>query len=117
MSAASSTSRSRSADERSGASAGRTIRIAEKCFVCQRPGASRFGTPHPGDAKGLLKTRCAIRIGAGSPKPNSSTARGMIERGKELLIPLGEAEVKREGSDVRGLLCATGRSLPRGGEV
>jgi pyruvate dehydrogenase E1 component beta subunit len=81
---------------------GATHSHATECLYANVPGLKVCTPATPRDAKGLLKT--AVRdnnpvLVLEAELLNSS--KGMIEPAEtELLIPLGEAEVKREGSDV-----------------
>ena len=71
-------------------------------FLRQRAGLESLHPCHPRDAKGLLKT--AIRDNNRVLVLEAEllySSKGMVEPpDEELLIPLGKAEVKREGSDV-----------------
>ena len=81
---------------------GATHSHATECLYANVPGLKICTPATPRDAKGLLKT--AIRDNNPVLVLESEllySSKGMIEPVEtELLIPLGEAEVKREGSDV-----------------
>ena len=81
---------------------GATHSHATECLYANVPGLKVCTPATPRDAKGLLKT--AVRDNNPVLVLESEllySSKGMIEPGEtELLIPLGEAEVKREGSDV-----------------
>ncbi len=81
---------------------GATHSHATECLYANIPGLKICTPATPRDAKGLLKT--AIRDNDPVLVLEVEllySSKGMIEdEGVELLIPLGEAEVKREGSDV-----------------
>jgi pyruvate dehydrogenase E1 component beta subunit len=81
---------------------GATHSHATECLYANVPGLKVCTPATPRDAKGLLKT--AVRDNNPVLVLESEllySAKGMIESAEtELLIPLGEAEVKREGSDV-----------------
>ncbi len=81
---------------------GATHMHATECFYANVPGLKICTPATPRDAKGLLKT--AIRDDNPVLVLESEllySSKGMVEPlDEELLIPLGEAEVKREGSDV-----------------
>ena len=81
---------------------GATHSHATECLYANFPGLKICTPATPRDAKGLLKT--AIRDNNPVLVLESEllySSKGMIEpQDQELLIPLGEAEVKREGSDV-----------------
>jgi pyruvate dehydrogenase E1 component beta subunit len=81
---------------------GATHSHATECLYANVPGLKVCTPATPRDAKGLLKT--AVRDNNPVLVLESEllySLKGMIEPvGTELLIPLGEAEVKREGSDV-----------------
>jgi len=81
---------------------GATHSHATECLYANVPGLKICTPATPRDAKGLLKT--AIRDNDPVLVLEVEllySSKGMIEdEGVELLIPLGEAEVKREGSDV-----------------
>src|SRR3989440_1456820 len=80
---------------------GATHSHATECLYANAPGLKVCAPATPRDAKGLLKT--AIRDNNPVLVLESEllySSKGMIEPAEtELLIPLGEAEVKREGSD------------------
>jgi pyruvate dehydrogenase E1 component subunit beta len=81
---------------------GATHSHATECLYANVPGLKVCTPATPRDAKGLLKT--AVRDNNPVLVLESEllySSKGMIESAEtELLIPLGEAEVKREGSDV-----------------
>jgi len=81
---------------------GATHSHATECLYANTPGLKICTPATPRDAKGLLKT--AIRDNDPVLVLEVEllySSKGMIEdENVELLIPLGEAEVKREGSDV-----------------
>jgi pyruvate dehydrogenase E1 component beta subunit len=81
---------------------GGTHSHATECLYANVPGLKVCTPATPRDAKGLLKT--AVRDNNPVLVLESEllySSKGMIEPAEtELLIPLGEAEVKREGSDV-----------------
>jgi pyruvate dehydrogenase E1 component beta subunit len=81
---------------------GATHSHATECLYANVPGLKICTPATPRDAKGLLKT--AIRDNNPVLVLEVEllySSKGMIEdENVELLIPLGEAEVKREGSDV-----------------
>jgi pyruvate dehydrogenase E1 component beta subunit len=81
---------------------GATHSHATECLYANFPGLKICTPATPRDAKGLLKT--AIRDNNPVLVLESEllySSKGMIEpQDQELLIALGEAEVKREGSDV-----------------
>jgi pyruvate dehydrogenase E1 component beta subunit len=81
---------------------GATHSHATECLYANVPGLKICTPATPRDAKGLLKT--AIRDNNPVLVLECEllySSKGMIEpQDQELLIPLGEAEVKREGSDV-----------------
>jgi pyruvate dehydrogenase E1 component beta subunit len=81
---------------------GATHSHATECLYANVPGLKVCTPATPRDAKGLLKT--AVRDNNPVLVLESEllySSKGMIEPAEtELLIPLGEAEVKREGSDV-----------------
>ena len=81
---------------------GATHSHATECLYANIPGLKICTPATPRDAKGLLKT--AIRDNDPVLVLEVEllySSKGMIEdENVELLIPLGEAEVKREGSDV-----------------
>ncbi len=81
---------------------GATHSHATECLFANVPGLKICTPATPRDAKGLLKT--AIRDNNPVLVLESEllySSKGMIEpEDHELLIPLGEAELKREGSDV-----------------
>lgn len=81
---------------------GATHSHATECFYANVPGLKICTPATPRDAKGLLKS--AIRDNNPVLVLESEllySSKGMVEAAEqELLIPLGEAEVKREGSDV-----------------
>jgi pyruvate dehydrogenase E1 component beta subunit len=81
---------------------GATHSHATECLYASVPGLKVCTPATPRDAKGLLKT--AVRDNNPVLVLESEllySSKGMIEPAEtELLIPLGEAEVKREGSDV-----------------
>jgi pyruvate dehydrogenase E1 component beta subunit len=81
---------------------GATHSHATECLYANVPGLKICTPATPRDAKGLLKS--AIRDNDPVLVLEVEllySSKGMVEdEGVELLIPLGEAEVKREGSDV-----------------
>jgi len=81
---------------------GATHSHATECLYANFPGLKICTPATPRDAKGLLKT--SIRDNNPVLVLESEllySSKGMIEPAdQELLIPLGQAEVKREGSDV-----------------
>ena len=81
---------------------GATHSHATECLYANVPGLKICTPATPRDAKGLLKT--AIRDNNPVLVLESEllySSKGMVEPDDyELLIPLGEAELKREGSDV-----------------
>ena len=81
---------------------GATHSHATECLYASVPGLKVCTPATPRDAKGLLKT--AVRDNNPVLVLESEllySSKGMVEPAEtELLIPLGEAEVKREGSDV-----------------
>ena len=81
---------------------GATHSHATECLYANVPGLKVCTPATPRDAKGLLKT--AVRDDNPVLVLESEllySSKGMIEPAEaELLIPLGEAEVKREGADV-----------------
>jgi pyruvate dehydrogenase E1 component subunit beta len=81
---------------------GATHSHATECLYANVPGLKVCTPATPRDAKGLLKT--AVRDNNPVLVLESEllySSKGLIEPAEtELLIPLGEAEVKREGSDV-----------------
>jgi pyruvate dehydrogenase E1 component beta subunit len=81
---------------------GATHSHATECLYANVPGLKICTPATPRDAKGLLKT--AVRDDNPVLVLECElfySHKGMIEPlGEELLIPLGEAEIKREGSDV-----------------
>jgi pyruvate dehydrogenase E1 component beta subunit len=81
---------------------GATHMHATESLYANFPGLKICAPATPRDAKGLLKT--AVRDNNPVLVLESEllySSKGMIEpQDQELLIPLGEAEVKREGSDV-----------------
>jgi pyruvate dehydrogenase E1 component beta subunit len=81
---------------------GATHSHATECLYANFPGLKICTPATPRDAKGLLKT--AIRDNNPVLVLESEllySSKGMIEpEDQELLIPLGEAELKREGTDV-----------------
>ena len=81
---------------------GATHSHATDCLYANVPGLKVCTPATPRDAKGLLKT--AVRDNNPVLVLEAEllySSKGMIEPAEtELLIPLGEAEVKREGSDV-----------------
>ena len=81
---------------------GATHSHATECLYANVPGLKVCTPATPRDAKGLLKT--AVRDNNPVLVLEAEllySSKGMIEPAEtELLIPLGEAEVKREGSDV-----------------
>lgn len=81
---------------------GATHSHATECLYANIPGLKVCTPATPRDAKGLLKT--AVRDNNPVLVLESEllySSKGMVEPpGEELLIPLGEAQVKREGSDV-----------------
>jgi pyruvate dehydrogenase E1 component beta subunit len=85
---------------------GATHSHATECLYANFPGLKVCTPATPRDAKGLLKT--AIRDNNPVLVLESEllySSKGMIEpEDHELLIPLGQAEVKREGSDV-SIIC------------
>ena len=85
---------------------GATHSHATECLYANVPGLKICTPATPRDAKGLLKT--AIRDNNPVLVLESEllySSKGLIEpEDQELLIPLGEAELKREGSDV-SIIC------------
>jgi pyruvate dehydrogenase E1 component beta subunit len=85
---------------------GATHSHATECLYANVPGLKICTPATPRDAKGLLKT--AVRDNNPVLVLESEllySSKGLIEpAGQELLIPLGKADVKREGSDVT-ILC------------
>jgi len=85
---------------------GATHSHATECLYANVPGLKVCTPATPRDAKGLLKT--AVRDNNPVLVLESEllySSKGMVEPLEhELLIPLGEAEVKREGSDV-SIIC------------
>jgi pyruvate dehydrogenase E1 component beta subunit len=85
---------------------GATHSHATECLYANVPGLKVCTPATPRDAKGLLKT--AIRDDNPVLVLESEllySSKGMVEPlDQELLIPLGQAEVKREGSDV-SIIC------------
>jgi pyruvate dehydrogenase E1 component beta subunit len=81
---------------------GATHSHATECLYANFPGLKICTPATPRDAKGLLKT--AIRDNNPVLVLEVEllySSKGMVEdQGTELLIPLGEAEIKREGGDV-----------------
>jgi pyruvate dehydrogenase E1 component beta subunit len=81
---------------------GATHSHATECLYANVPGLKICTPATPRDAKGLLKT--AIRDDNPVLVLECEllySSKGMVEPlGHELLIPLGEAEIKREGTDV-----------------
>jgi len=81
---------------------GATHSHATECLYANVPGLKVCTPATPRDAKGLLKT--AVRDNNPVLVLEAEllySSKGMVEPAEtELLIPLGEAEVKREGSDV-----------------
>ena len=81
---------------------GATHSHATECLYANVPGLKVCTPATPRDAKGLLKT--AVRDNNPVLVLESEllySSKGLIEPAEtELLIPLGEAEVKREGADV-----------------
>ncbi|PYK44532.1 MAG: alpha-ketoacid dehydrogenase subunit beta [Verrucomicrobia bacterium] len=81
---------------------GATHSHATECLYANVPGLKVCTPATPRDAKGLLKT--AVRDNNPVLVLESEllySSKGMIEPAEmELLIPLGQAEIKREGSDV-----------------
>ena len=81
---------------------GATHSHATECLYANAPGLKVCAPATPRDAKGLLKT--AVRDNNPVLVLESEllySSKGMIEPAEiELLIPLGQAEIKREGSDV-----------------
>ena len=81
---------------------GATHSHATECLYANVPGLKVCTPATPRDAKGLLKT--AVRDNNPVLVLEAEllySSKGMVEPpDEELLIPLGEAEVKREGSDV-----------------
>jgi pyruvate dehydrogenase E1 component beta subunit len=81
---------------------GATHSHATECLYANVPGLKVCTPATPRDAKGLLKT--AIRDNNPVLVLESEllySSKGMVEPlDHDLLIPLGEAEIKREGSDV-----------------
>jgi pyruvate dehydrogenase E1 component subunit beta len=81
---------------------GATHSHATECLYANVPGLKICTPATPRDAKGLLKT--AVRDNNPVLVLESEllySSKGLIEPAEqELLIPLGQAEVKREGSDV-----------------
>ena len=85
---------------------GATHSHATECLYANAPGLKVCTPATPRDAKGLLKT--AVRDNNPVLVLEAEllySSKGMVESpDEELLIPLGKAEVKREGSDV-SILC------------
>jgi len=85
---------------------GATHSHATECLYANIPGLKVCTPATPRDAKGLLKT--AIRDNNPVLVLEAEllySSKGMVEPpDEELLIPLGQAEVKREGSDV-SIIC------------
>ncbi|MDQ6808834.1 MAG: pyruvate dehydrogenase complex E1 component subunit beta [Verrucomicrobiota bacterium] len=85
---------------------GATHSHATECFYANVPGLKICTPATPRDAKGLLKT--AIRDNNPVLVLESEllySSKGLVEpEDQELLIPLGEAELKREGRDV-SIIC------------
>ncbi len=85
---------------------GATHSHATECLYANVPGLKICTPATPRDAKGLLKT--AVRDNNPVLVLESEllySSKGMVEPlDHDLLIPLGEAEVKREGSDV-SIIC------------
>jgi pyruvate dehydrogenase E1 component beta subunit len=85
---------------------GATHSHATECLYANVPGLKICTPATPRDAKGLLKT--AVRDNNPVLVLESEllySSKGMVEPLEhELLIPLGEAEIKREGSDV-SIIC------------
>lgn len=85
---------------------GATHSHATECLYANVPGLKICTPATPRDAKGLLKT--AIRDNNPVLVLESEllySSKGMVEpEDQELLIPLGEADLKREGSDV-SIIC------------
>src|SRR5246127_4252153 len=85
---------------------GATHSHATECFYANVPGLKVCTPATPRDAKGLLKT--AVRDDNPVLVLEAEllySSKGMVEPlEQELLIPLGQAEVKREGSDV-SIIC------------
>ena len=85
---------------------GATHSHATECLYANFPGLKICTPATPRDAKGLLKT--AVRDNNPVLVLEAEllySSKGMVEPpDEELLIPLGEAEVKREGSDV-SIIC------------
>ena len=85
---------------------GATHSHATECLYANVPGLKICTPATPRDAKGLLKT--AVRDNNPVLVLESEllySSKGMVEPlDQDLLIPLGEAEVKREGSDV-SIIC------------
>jgi pyruvate dehydrogenase E1 component beta subunit len=81
---------------------GATHSHATECLYANVPGLKVCAPATPRDAKGLLKT--AVRDNNPVLVLESEllySSKGLIEPAEiELLIPLGEAEIKREGSDI-----------------
>ena len=81
---------------------GATHSHGTECLYANVPGLKVCAPATPRDAKGLLKT--AVRDNNPVLVLESEllySSKGMIEPAEiELLIPLGQAEIKREGSDV-----------------
>ncbi|MEY2439939.1 MAG: pyruvate dehydrogenase component beta subunit, partial [Verrucomicrobiota bacterium] len=85
---------------------GATHSHATECLYANIPGLKICTPATPRDAKGLLKT--AVRDNNPVLVLEAEllySSKGMVEPpDEELLIPLGQAEVKREGSDV-SIIC------------
>jgi pyruvate dehydrogenase E1 component beta subunit len=85
---------------------GATHSHATECLYANAPGLKVCTPATPRDAKGLLKT--AVRDNNPVLVLEAEllySAKGMVEPpDEELLIPLGKAEVKREGSDI-SIIC------------
>src|SRR5207237_4112682 len=81
---------------------GATHSHATECLYANVPGLKICTPATPRDAKGLLKT--AVRDNNPVLVLECElfySHKGMVEdEGTELLVPLGEAEIKREGNDV-----------------
>lgn len=82
-----------------------------EAWFCHVPGLKVVAPSTPNDAKGLLKA--SIRDNNPVVFIESKLlykVKGMVEEDSEFIIPLGKAEVKKEGKDVT--IIAYGRMLP-----
>lgn len=83
-----------------------------EAWFCHVPGLKVVAPSTPNDAKGLLKA--SIRDDNPVVFVESKLlykTKGMVEEDPEFIIPLGKAEVKKEGTDVT--IITYGRMLPR----